>query len=85
MTNPMGAMDWPNLFLYNGFLMEADGECLHGQPKQFYTIAEAEAWLESADIRGSVQFGKRRGDLLVPAEAMHYERPTNEELERSCR
>lgn len=60
-------MDWENLFLYNRFLLDEDGEnAIAGQPG-FNSLEEAEDWLVEQDIRASVQIGKRIGARLVAA------------------
>lgn len=67
MTNPIGSMDWPTLFLYNGFLMDEDGEQAIRFAPAFRSVEDAEAYLVDQDIRGNVVAGTRKGDRIIPA------------------
>lgn len=65
MSNPIGRMDWPILFLYNGVLMDEDGECATRFAPIFSSVEQAEKWLVDNDVRGNVLAGRRRGDHII--------------------
>lgn len=60
-------MEWEIFYLYNGTLLDEDGNCAIAIPRLFHSVEDAETWLEEEDIRANVVPGKRKGDRMVPA------------------
>jgi hypothetical protein len=55
------------VYLYNGALLDADGECAMAIPHLFASVREAQEWIDDREMTVLVVRGKRQGDSLVAA------------------
>jgi len=55
------------IFLYNGALMDEDGDTDEFRiPHLFHSVSEAQVWIDSRELEYRVVAGTRVGDRLIP-------------------
>jgi hypothetical protein len=53
------------IYLFNGVLLEKDGEPAMRIPRLFQSVSEAQAWIDSQEWDLEVVKGVRKGDVLL--------------------
>jgi hypothetical protein len=60
-------MKRPTIYLYNGALLEEDGECALPIPRLFHSVEDAQRFIDSQELDLRVVKAIRKGDFLVAA------------------